>query len=62
MKNFRIGVMGAGRGIDIAENFMKLGCEIVALCENNKKRAALTFTVKSGFSVRYGDSSRQRGA
>ena len=40
MKNFRIGVMGAGRGIDIAENFMKLGCEIVALCENNKKRAA----------------------
>ena len=39
MKKFRIGVMGAGRGIDIAENFINLGCEIVALCENNEKRA-----------------------
>ena len=37
MKKFRIGIMGAGRGIDIAENFMLLGCEITALCENNEK-------------------------
>lgn len=39
MKKIKIGVFGAGRGIDIAENFLLLGCEIVALCENNPKRA-----------------------
>lgn len=40
MEKTKIGVFGAGRGIDIAENFHLLGCEIVALCENNPKRAA----------------------
>ena len=35
----KIGILGAGRGIDLAENFMLLDCEIVALCEINKKRA-----------------------
>ena len=39
MEKIRIGVFGAGRGIDLAENFLNLGCEIVALCEFNKKRA-----------------------
>ncbi len=39
MKKFKIGIMGAGRGIDIAKNFMLLNCEIVALCEFNEKRA-----------------------
>ena len=39
MKKFRIGIMGAGRGLGIAQNFELLGCEIVALCENNPKRA-----------------------
>ena len=39
MKKFKIGIMGAGRGIDIAKNLMLLNCEIVALCEFNKKRA-----------------------
>ena len=38
MKKIRIGIMGAGRGLHIAENFRMLGCEIVALCENNPKR------------------------
>ena len=35
----KIGVLGAGRGIDIAKNFMLQDCEIVALCEMNEKRA-----------------------
>ena len=35
----KIGVFGAGRGIDIAKNFMLQDCEIVALCEINEKRA-----------------------
>ncbi len=39
MKKYKIGVFGAGRGVDIAKNFLLLGCEIVALCEHNSKRA-----------------------
>lgn len=38
MKNIKIGVLGAGRGIDVAKNFMLLNCEIVALCDFNEKR------------------------
>lgn len=40
MDKIKIGIFGAGRGIDIAENLLNLGCEIVALCEFNPKRAA----------------------
>ncbi len=39
MKKLRIGVFGAGRGADIAENMQLLDCEIVALCENIERRA-----------------------
>ena len=38
MKKIKIGVLGAGRGIDIAKNLMLLGCEIVALCDFNEER------------------------
>ncbi|MBR6619143.1 MAG: Gfo/Idh/MocA family oxidoreductase [Clostridia bacterium] len=38
MSKVKIGVLGAGRGIDIAENFMLLGCEIAAVCDFNEKR------------------------
>lgn len=44
MKKIRIGIFGAGRGINIAENLMLMDCEIVALCERNKKRAAAGLT------------------
>ncbi len=40
MNKIRIGIMGAGRGMNIARNFALLGCDIVALCENNPQRAA----------------------
>ena len=33
MKPLRIGVFGAGRGVDLAKNFLLLGCDVVALCE-----------------------------
>ncbi len=39
MNKIKIGIMGAGRGIDIAKNLMLLDCEIVALCEFSKERA-----------------------
>lgn len=38
MKKIRIGIVGAGRGMDIAANFMMLNCDIVALCEFDPKR------------------------
>ncbi len=38
MEKIKIGIFGAGRGIDIAKNFMLLDCEIVALCDFNEKR------------------------
>lgn len=41
MKKFRIGVLGMGRGIDLAENLsLQNDCEIVAFCEIDSKRAA----------------------
>lgn len=40
MEKIRIGIMGAGRGIDLAENLMLAGAEIIALCEINPERAA----------------------
>lgn len=39
MNKIKIGIMGAGRGIDIAKNLMLLDCRIVALCEFGKERA-----------------------
>jgi len=38
MKRIRIGVFGAGRGADIARNFMLLDCDIVAICDFRKER------------------------
>ncbi|MBQ6947594.1 MAG: Gfo/Idh/MocA family oxidoreductase [Clostridia bacterium] len=38
MKQLKIGVFGVGRGMDIAENFMLLNCEIVALCDSHPDR------------------------
>ena len=38
MKNIKVGVFGAARGVDIAKNMMLLDCEIVALCDFNEKR------------------------
>lgn len=40
MKKIRIGILGAGRGLNIAENLLlREDCELVALCEFNKERA-----------------------
>ena len=38
MEKIKIGVFGAGRGIDVAKNFMHQDCEIVGLCDFNEKR------------------------
>lgn len=38
MKKLKVGVFGVGRGMDIAKNFMLLGCDIVAICDNHKER------------------------
>ena len=38
MGNLKIGVFGTGRGMDIARNFMLLGCDVVAICDNHAER------------------------
>jgi predicted dehydrogenase len=38
MKKLKIGVFGTGRGMDIAKNFMLLGCDIVAVCDEREAR------------------------
>ena len=38
MKKLRIGIFGTGRGMDIAKNFMLLGCDIVAVCDEREGR------------------------
>lgn len=40
MEKIRIGIFGAGRGIELAQNFMMLNCDIVALCDNIPERLA----------------------
>ena len=38
MNKIRIGIFGAGRGVNIASNLMNLDCEVVALCDFRKNR------------------------
>lgn len=38
MKKIKIGIFGVGRGLYLAEDFMLLGAEIVAICDFNKDR------------------------
>lgn len=38
MDKLRVGVFGTGRGMDIARNFLLLGCELVAICDNHQER------------------------
>lgn len=52
MKNFKIGVFGAGRGYDIAKNFKFLNCEIVALCDNRKDRMDATLEKLNDKSIK----------
>ena len=41
MSKLRIGIFGAGRGADLAKNFMMQNCDIVALCDNRPDRLAV---------------------
>ena len=38
MNPIKIGVFGVRRGMDIAKNFLLLGCDIVAICDNHPER------------------------
>lgn len=40
MDKIKIGIFGAGRGTDIAMNFIMLGCEITAICDFHPDRLA----------------------
>ena len=52
MKKLKIGIFGVGRGMDIAKNFMLLGCDIVAICDSHEKRLkAAADTLDSSVAV-----------
>lgn len=38
MKTLKIGVFGAGRGMDVAQHFLNFNAEIVAICDNHQGR------------------------
>lgn len=38
MACIKIGLFGAGRGLDLARSFMLLGCDIVAICDSSRER------------------------
>ena len=38
MKKIKLGIVGAGRGVFLARDFLMLGCEIVALYDTHEKR------------------------
>ena len=38
MNKLKVGIFGAGRGVDLAHSFLALGCDVVALCDFNEKR------------------------
>ncbi|MBR4949659.1 MAG: Gfo/Idh/MocA family oxidoreductase [Clostridia bacterium] len=38
MARFKVGIFGAGRGREIAKDFLMLGCEIVAICDFDIER------------------------
>lgn len=45
MKQIRIGIFGAGRGADLGTHFLRLGCEVVALCDVRE------FRLQEGFKI-----------
>ena len=46
MEKFKIGVFGVGRGTDIAENFMLLNCDIVAICTARVDRCTVDCCIR----------------
>lgn len=38
MEKIRVGIFGAGRGIDLAEAFLLQNADVVAICDNNRER------------------------
>ena len=38
MSKLKIGIFGAGRGADLAKNFLMLNCDVVALCDSREDR------------------------
>ncbi len=55
MKQYKIGVFGAWRGVHLAGNFRLLGCEIVALCDFNKERLERGAAMLGGEVALYDD-------
>lgn len=55
MKQIRIGIFGTGRGISIAKNFMKLDCDIAAICDSHPERLRQAADSLGGTAAVYTD-------
>ena len=55
MKRIRLGVFGVGRGIHIAESFLLLDCDIVALCDFHPERLEKASKALGGTAAVYTD-------
>lgn len=44
MKKLKIGIFGAGRGREIAKNFMLNNCDVVAICDSDRSRMDYALT------------------
>ena len=55
MKRIRIGIFGTGRGISIAENLMKLDCDIAAICDSHPERLEKASKALGGTATVYTD-------
>lgn len=51
MGKLKVGVFGVGRGIDIAQNFKLLNCEIVAMCDERKDRMDVAIKIMNDSTI-----------
>ncbi len=53
MKKYKVGIFGTGRGMSLARDFMKLNCEIVAICDFHEARRAKAAKELGGTAAEY---------
>lgn len=55
MKKIRVGIFGAGRGMDLAKNLMMLDCDIVAICDSYEERREKALKIVGNTATVYED-------
>ena len=55
MKKIRVGIFGAGRGIEKEKNLMMLDCDIVAICDSYEERREKALKIVGNTATVYED-------